>query len=75
MGSRETSEAGTIRRHRHEDEPLGQLSYRTRYHRGCRFHSGPGDPNLAHAADEHISWDDMFVAARVYASFGAKPST
>lgn len=35
---------------------------------------GPGEPNLAHAADEHISLDDLFVAAHIYASFGANAS-
>lgn len=32
---------------------------------------GPGDPRLAHSADEHISLDDVCAAAEVYAQLAA----
>jgi len=33
---------------------------------------GPGDPHLAHTADEHVRLDDVYAAARVYARLAAE---
>jgi len=33
---------------------------------------GPGDPHLAHTADEHVRLADVYAAAEVYARLGAE---